>query len=370
MKKRRKPLDLEERIQIYNEVKRLRNAENSYGEIQRIIEEKYGVRLSKSVIGSWLRGEAHPLGRCNKIIEGPDLAYVIGAWLGDGRLAHIKSRHEFYVKLEVSDYDFAEEWGYRLAKALGKSKPYEPKWSESKQRWIVKGSSILLYQLLKKAKNDPRIVLPYLIEHPAEACRGFFDAEGGVCSNRYRIEAYNTDIRLIEMFKELLEIIGISANIREKPYTDKEFKSSSGKVYQRNKDVCYVLLIYGKENILRFAENVGFAIKRKRLELQKLIRKYNSLKIEKSRVEKCARVIIAANLVRLGLIKKQIAAAKMLSISRSRICEYLHNKVKLSRFLELPEIEQLSREYFYSRNDETVKKLQKILQAIIEMYGG
>lgn len=70
------------------------------------------------------------------------------------------------------------------------------------------------------------------------------------------------------------------------------------------------------------------------------------------------------------MVKKQIVASMMLSISRSRIREYLHNKVGISRFLRLPEIEELSKEYFHTRSNEIIKKVHKILDAIAEIYNG
>ena len=362
----KKYTDLEKRLQIYTRVKRLRDIGLSYDQIQKIIKKEYGTSLSKGVIGSWLRGESHPLGGCNKIIEGPELAYAISGWLGDGGLACIKSRHQYIIKLPVSDYDFAKEWGRCLAQALSRSKPYEPKWDKSHQRWVTQGYSRILYDLLKRAKDDPWILMPYLEKYPADACRGFFDAEGGAYSSRYRIEAYNTDIRIIEMFKKLLENIGISANICQKPYKDREIKTRHHKAYQRKKEVCHVLTIYGKENILRFAERVGFTIVRKRLELQQILQKYMSLKIPNGSSEKCARVLIATNLVRLGLVKRQSEAARMLSVTKSSVCNCLHNRTKISKLQELPEIEQLSREYFHFRSDEVIKKVRKILETMAE----
>ena len=348
---------LEERLRLYKEVIRLRGLGLGYKRIARIIEKRYGVSLNPGMICKWINGKQHPLGNCNKILEGPGLAYVISAWLGDGSLARgkVRDNYGYYVNLRVTDYDFAEEWGRRLAEALGKSKPYVPRWNKSNQIWVVRASSELLYNLLKRAKEDPWIVMPYLEKYPREACRGFFDAEGSVNCNHYYIVACNTNRRIINLFEELLTKLGIDC-----------------RTYQRRKNDKFIiyLTILGKENILKFAEEVGFTIARKRLELQRLLQKYNSLKISKNRFEKCARVIIATNLVRLGFVQKQIVAAMILLISRSRICEYLHNKVGLSRFLRLPEIEELSKEYFHTRSDEIIKKVQKILEAISEIYNG
>jgi len=199
VKTMKKYRDLEERLRLYDEVMRLRRLGLGYKRIARIIEEKYGVSLNPGMICNWVRGIYHPLGRCNRIVEGAGLAYVISAWLGDGELALHRRNYQYYVKLAVRDYDFAEEWGRRLTEALGRSKPYTPRWEDDLQRWVVKGSNILLYNLLRRAKEDPWIFMPCLEKYPAEACRGFFDAEGWVEADYYRIVADNTDSNVIDL---------------------------------------------------------------------------------------------------------------------------------------------------------------------------
>jgi intein-encoded DNA endonuclease-like protein len=77
----------EERLRFYDEAMRLRGLGLGYKRIARIIWEKYDVRLNPGMIYKWISGGHHPLGRCNRIVEGSGLTYVVGAWLGDGRLA-------------------------------------------------------------------------------------------------------------------------------------------------------------------------------------------------------------------------------------------------------------------------------------------
>ena len=74
-----------ERLRIYDEVIRLRRAGLGYGRISKVLEAKYDISLNPGAICNWVRGRHNPLRRCNKIVEGPELAYVIGGWLGDGK---------------------------------------------------------------------------------------------------------------------------------------------------------------------------------------------------------------------------------------------------------------------------------------------
>ena len=271
---RKKCRSLEERLRLYDEVMKLREQGLGRERISRAIKERYGISLNPSTIGRWISGRCHPLGNCNKIVEGPGLAYAVGAWLGDGILARDKRNCEYYITLAVSDRDFAEEWGRRLAEALGRSKPYAPYWDDDRQRWVAKGSSALLYGILKRAREDPWILMPYLEKYPAEACRGFFDAEGTVRVERYTVAADNTNPDIIDLFEKLLEKLGI--NYRTYQYCRDEFFicPRTSKLYRRNKDSMIRLAILGEENILRFAEKVGFTIARKQVKLMELVRRY------------------------------------------------------------------------------------------------
>ncbi|MHA1632645.1 MAG: LAGLIDADG family homing endonuclease [Candidatus Freyarchaeota archaeon] len=271
---RRKCRSLEERVRLYDEVMRLRRLGLGYKRIARAIEEKYGVSLNPGMICNWVKGRHHPLRRCNEIVEGPGLAYAVSAWLGDGMLVRDRRKNEYYVKLAVSDYDFAGEWGRRLAEALGRSKPYAPRWDDKYERWIVRGSSILLYGLLKRAKGDPRILLPFLEKHPAEACRGFFDAEGSVNVDYYHIVAGNTDSRIIGLFEELLGKLGVNCKTYRCRQKETFISPRTGKLYRRSNRFVVHLTILGEKNILRVAEKVGFTIARKRAALMELVRKY------------------------------------------------------------------------------------------------
>lgn len=271
----RKYRSLEERLRLYNEVMRLRRLGLGYKRIAKAIEEKYGVSLNPGTICKWIKGRHHPLDRrCNKLVVGPGLAYTIGGWLGDGSLSEDNDNYMYRIQLSCKDYDFADEWGRCLAEALDRSRPYAPKWEENHKRWVVKGSSVLLYSLLKRAKDDPWILMPYLEKYPAEACRGFFDAEGWIEADYYRIVAGNTKSDVINLFKKLLGKLDIEC--RTHRCRQKEFMISprTSKLYCRSSRFVVRLAIYGEENILRFAEKVGFTITRKQVELMKLVRRY------------------------------------------------------------------------------------------------
>jgi len=263
-----------ERLRLYNEVTRLRKLGLGYKRIARIIEERYSVRLNPSMICNWVRGRYHPLGRCNRIVEGPGLAYVIGGWLGDGSLNEDSNSYKYCIRLSCEDYDFAEEWGRCLAEALGRSRPYVPRWDDNDQRWVVRGTSVPLYGLLKSAREDPWTLTPYLEKYPAEACKGFFDAEGWVNVERYMVVAGSTNPDNICLFEKLLRKLDIDCRRHKCRQSETLISPRDGKLYRRNSEFIMYLAIYGKDNILRFADKVSFTIARKRAALMELVRKY------------------------------------------------------------------------------------------------
>ncbi|MCD6300792.1 MAG: hypothetical protein J7L82_01830 [Staphylothermus sp.] len=201
----------------------------------------------------------------------PDLSYVIGAWLGDGTLACRKSKQEYIIKLLVKDHDFAEEWGRRLSCALQRNKPYKPVWDTANKRWCVKGYSKVLYELLQETRRSLTVVEEIVSFYPAEAIRGFFDAEGSVVSNPPIIVACNTRYDIILLFRKLLSKISIKSKIsvRERKATMKCPKTS--KIYFRKTTKLYCLKITHINKIIKYYSMIGFTIKREQFKLKHLI---------------------------------------------------------------------------------------------------
>jgi len=276
---KRRYRSLGERLLLYEEVLRLQQKGLGYKRISKTLEEMYGVRLNPGMICNWIGGRHNPLGRCNKIIQSPELAYVIGGWLGDGTLALDRRNCKHHVILRVKDFDFATEWGRCLATAFGIKKPYRPVWDKVNRRWSVKASSILLHMILSRARNNPWITSPYLEEYPAEALQGLFDAEGNVDGAFYHIRLRNAEMQLLKLARHLLQKLDVNSKI----YTWKQQlyvkDPKSKKIYQRKQNIAYCLVISRRENIVRFAKKVGFRIRRKQKALEGLLQKYRSTSI-------------------------------------------------------------------------------------------
>jgi intein-encoded DNA endonuclease-like protein len=196
-----------------------------------------------------------------------ELAYIIGAKLGDGyayKRGHaIRSYNDVIIGLKVKDREFAVEFGRCLAKVLGRQ-PIRPRYNKSSERYVVEAKSQTLYELLKKPVDLDR--LKKYIEH-CERCmaaflRGFVDSEGHVNKRGY-IYIYNTDYELLTYVKDLLKHLGIEST---GPWPERRqgktfYDSRTMKRYKHNKDGYY---IYIKTcSSINFYKNIGFTIRRK-----------------------------------------------------------------------------------------------------------
>jgi intein-encoded DNA endonuclease-like protein len=280
---RRKYLPRELRIKLYDEAKKLRRDGLTYSEIIEEIWRIYGVTLSKSHVSHWLRGKHNPYnGRYIPSIEflrpSEELAYVIGAKLGDGYVTKggqiVKGYNKVRIGLKVKDREFAEEFGRCLAKILGR-RPIKSRYRKSLRRYAIEVHSQTLYELLKKPVDLNR--LKKYIEH-CERCtaaflRGFADSEGSV-NNRGHIRIYNTDRGLLEYVKDLLKRLGIGST-GPKPLNKHgsiaRFRNGN---YERRKDTYYIYI--KTDSNMNFHKNIGFTVWRKQRRLENYVKKHQA----------------------------------------------------------------------------------------------
>jgi intein-encoded DNA endonuclease-like protein len=108
--------------------------------------------------------------------------------LSDGNLH--RHGYNYELMLSVTDHDFAQEFSRCLAKILSRTKPYKVRHSEKRNRWIVQGSSILLYRFLTPSWTEIRKSIEHCDECTASFIRAFYDGEG--CMSGGRLTICNT----------------------------------------------------------------------------------------------------------------------------------------------------------------------------------
>jgi intein-encoded DNA endonuclease-like protein len=282
-KKRGAYLPRELRIKIYNDAIVLRQQGRSYNEIINIIEQEYGIRLAKSTLGYWIRGQRDPYnGRYIPSLDllepSEELAYVIGVILGDGCVWK-KGDNKYAIGLQANDKEFVKKFATCLAKVLGR-KPIKVGRVRLKlngeiyTRYYALAVSKTLYELLRKPIDLQRI--NKYIEHCprciAAFLRGLFDSEGVVTKHR-EIRLVNTDYELLLYVMELLRRLGIRAMGPKLYHRKGELISDpwTGKQYRRNAD-CYYIYIINIENLMNFYYFIGFTVKRKQKRLIEVLR--------------------------------------------------------------------------------------------------
>ena len=264
---------LPERILAYYYAIKLREENLSYKRIAKELREVFNFKVSPGEVYNWINGKYNPLQKCGRVNDCPELGYVIAAWLGDGSLAVDKRNCKYYVELISTSYEFAKRWGECLAKVTEKSEAYRPRWDKYNKRWMVRASNVLLWMILTIAKEDPWFSYPVLEKYPNLACKGWFDAEGSVNVTGRKIVGTNTDLQQIKLIQKLLLKLSIESKWYSRFDKGTEFKSPrSGKIYKRRR-TNYDLVIFGKENHLKYKQLIGFSIPEKQRKLDSLLGK-------------------------------------------------------------------------------------------------
>jgi intein-encoded DNA endonuclease-like protein len=269
------------RIKLRDRVNELRQQGRSYSEIIEIIEQEFGVVLSKSHVSYWTRGIHDPHnGRRIPSLEllepSEALAYLIGAVLGDGypkiKRRFRKGYRHTIIRFEAVDREFVEEVARCIAVVLNRPPP-KLKMRKGTRKYFIEVESKTLWELLKKPVDLER--LRKYIEHckkcMAAFLRGFFDAEGCVLKSGY-ILAFNTNYEVLTYVQGLLERFGIESTgprVSRPAGSLIKIDPITGKIYTTKKD-CYCIYIRSYCNV-NFYNHIGFTILRKQERLERYV---------------------------------------------------------------------------------------------------
>jgi intein-encoded DNA endonuclease-like protein len=252
---------------LYAEVQELVAENSSPVSLARRLSASHSLSLSPGTIRHWIVGDRNPQGRnvfrnVFKQEPSPSLSYVIGANIGDG----CTLTENWIVKLEVTDYDFAETFNNCMANLFSRVSPNKILVRHAVGRlpmYVVKYSCKQLAKLLRLPLSK---ILEIALVFPREFLRGFFDAEGHVDVGAKEflsllVGAENSDKSLLLRIKKSLKLLGIESRIQRKR------KKGSIKVIRDTtfamRRTSYGLIIGKIEDVKMFAKTVGFSINRK-----------------------------------------------------------------------------------------------------------
>ena len=238
-----------------------------------------GYPVGLSTVKDWVAGRSSPYGpeppelpippprptmnrpRIMELVPSPELAYVMGAVLGDGSVFSTK------ITLKAKDIDFVAEFAHNLSVVL--QRPV--KVSRYRGFYVCQSRSKPLSGLLRKpAKIDK---LRKYVEH-CERCmaafiRSFADSEASFDAGGW-LQIFNTDLQLLLYVKILLAKLSIDST---GPYRRPRdvLVDRTGKVYLRRKDVYRIYI--RRASLQQYAVVVGFTIRRKQRKLERYLRR-------------------------------------------------------------------------------------------------
>lgn len=207
----------------------------------------------------WRKGNFKPVAAWWEAKPSLELAYALGALLGDGTVVKKRSGH-YIVRLVTKDYKFAYEVSHALSTVLCKplKLPKKDKAQKSKSAlWVIQYYSKAFYcwyrELQEQLQNGSVKRLRRYIEHNKNKqivrafLRGIFDAEGSHYYNgrRRRIKLVNTNLTLLRYIQHLLS----------------HYFSIPSRIDKCGK--AYTLVIDRKAATNRFLREVGFTIVRR-----------------------------------------------------------------------------------------------------------
>ncbi len=228
----------------------------------------------KTTLWWWKHGRKPPLAKWHPE-PSKEFAYALGVIIGDG---YIIKEHGYHYDIEilVKDYEFAEASSEALAKMLGKNvkKPY---WSKSNNMWGIRYSSKAFYIWFKQQKLESlKTLIEYDKDTVANFLRGLYDSDGGhykyVYSHgiRENICLYNDDSGLLHytqyLLKDYFNIVATGPYINRRS-GEVSTKSDGEKIKTNNNN--YKIVIYRRQHIQIFLDNIGFSITEKQLGLKR-----------------------------------------------------------------------------------------------------
>ncbi|MDA4122918.1 MAG: hypothetical protein OK456_07055 [Thaumarchaeota archaeon] len=251
--------DLAQRKVLFEAVKKLKADGLSYNEIIARVGKEHGARLSKSHVSGWLTGAHLPDGSVRKFEPTPtfELGYVTGTTLGDGTTS-ISGDHNYRIKLQVSDDEFAEEFARCLGVVLNRSPP-NVRWFPARRMWRTEVSSRLLQEFLRGPIEDIEATIASTKECKTGFLRGFFDSEGS--ASKYQLSCANGELSKQSLVVKLLNSLRIVTTGPRLGQRKGGTKIIRGKECQINKD-SYIVTVRAESRNL-FESIIGFTIQRK-----------------------------------------------------------------------------------------------------------
>lgn len=274
------------------------------------------------------------------------LNYILGTRYSDGCIYESEGKRRFWLGVTAYEYAAAVAETFRIL-GVRVSVTKSTTKHGSVRRYVVnvkettnKSVNNTIIEILDQPWETNRKIIEHCRSCITMFCRGFGDGDGGYVSNGTDIEYSNKDFKLLLYLQKLLKKMDIT---------------TTGPAITSYESLTFHIRIT-RTSVPTFYREIGFTISKKQKVLEKLALRYADSN------SKSARVIVAANLVRLGFVSSQTKASKLLSVSQSAVSSYLRNKRKWTKLLTLPEVEELSKKFMTDTDKQAIiDELRKML---------
>jgi len=200
-----------------------------------------------------------------KGLASPDKGYVLGVvGPGDGYVWAQFGEGNYRLGLHAEDEDFLSEFYNRLGKVYGK-----PRRHESQVVLYSKEATedVLSFGRIEDFKEGSETV-PDIIRESTERVissylKGFFDSQGCVDLNGRRITAIKENLEVLEEIKNLLQTLGIYSHIIPQAGSPDNLQKY------------HAIVVSWREELEKYANQIGFSIERKAKELKKILNSYS-----------------------------------------------------------------------------------------------
>ncbi len=198
-----------------------------------------------------------------------EFAYVIGVVYGDGNYNLQENEHgsSGSISLGVRDEDFAINFKERTERWSGLKAKY---YFDKNNFYRVILHSVDACRIIKNF--DINDILKWRNKFQFEFLKGLFDSDGGVVVSNLANRKYakrwihlsNNNVQLVKLVTCIFDKMDIKYSVT------KRIHSGFG-----SKKLQHEIKVYNFDGILKYYKNIGFSIKRKQLQIAKLVNSYD-----------------------------------------------------------------------------------------------
>lgn len=228
----------------------------SCGRVFQVYKCREGARFcSNGCRGEWMKNhDASPLLVKPNLSPSPELSWILGTMYSDGsRYTDGKGREQ--IELKALDLEYVAAFGRCVASVVGRKYEIgEAKTPKGKRLFRVRFVNKILGRFFgdRDLKREHRDIAE---RFPTMFLQAFFDGDGGAYFGKGRgfVQCYGENRNLLNYISHLLGTLGIGSTVST--------KKSAG---------TFRCSVWGRDNINKFRELIGFSIGRKQERLESM----------------------------------------------------------------------------------------------------